>query len=82
MTILKKTDLAEIRNANMRIVKNKESESVDIARASRIVIQLKQLELKMLGKTDVGIHTRATHDGHGELVEGLVETFWQLRIVG
>ncbi len=47
--VLKKTDLDAVRSANMRIVKNKDGDytPADIARASRIVIQLKQIELKI-----------------------------------
>ena len=52
--ILKKTDLEAVRAANMRIVKNKDGGSTpaDIARASRIIIQLKQIELKIESLTD------------------------------
>ena len=47
--VLKKTDLAAVRNANMRIIKNKDGgySPTDIARASRIINQLKQIELKI-----------------------------------
>ncbi len=52
--VLKKTDLVAIRNANMRIIKNKDGDysSSDIARASRVIIQLKQIELKIESLTD------------------------------
>ena len=47
--VLKKTDLAAVRAANMRIVKNKDGGSTpaDVVRASRIIIQLKQIEMKI-----------------------------------
>ncbi len=52
--ILKKTDLSAIRNANMRIIKNRGGgySPTDIARASRVIIQLKQIELKIESLTD------------------------------
>ena len=52
--ILKKTDLAAVRNANMRIIKNKDGDysPSDIARASRVIIQLKQIELKIESLAD------------------------------
>ncbi len=52
--VLKKTDLAAVRAANMRIVKNKDGDytPADIARASRIVIQLKQIELRIESLAD------------------------------
>ncbi len=47
--VLKKTDLAAVRAANMRIIKNKDGDysPSDIARASRVIVQLKQIELKI-----------------------------------
>ena len=52
--VLKKTDLEAVRAANMRIVKNKDGgyTPADIARASRIVIQLKQIELRIESLAD------------------------------
>ena len=52
--ILKKTDLDAVRAANMRIVKNKDGDytPADVVHASRIIIQLKQIELKIESLTD------------------------------
>ncbi len=52
--ILKKTDLEAVRAANMRIVKNKDGDytPADIARASRIIAQLKQIELRIESLAD------------------------------
>ena len=52
--VLKKTDLEAVRTANMRIVKNKDGDytPADIARASRIINQLKQIELKIESLAD------------------------------
>ena len=52
--ILKKMDLAAVRAANMRIMKNKDGDysPSDIARASRVIIQLKQIEMKIESLAD------------------------------
>ena len=52
--VLKKTDLDAVRSANMRIVKNNDGNYTppDIARASRIVIQLKLIELRIESLAD------------------------------
>jgi len=52
--VLKKTDLDAVRAANMRIVKNKDGDysPSDVARASRVIIQLKQIEMKIESLAD------------------------------
>ena len=52
--VLKKTDLDAVRSANMRIVKNNGGNytPADIARASRIIAQLKQIELRIESLAD------------------------------
>lgn len=82
MKILKKTDLTEVRNANMRIVKNANGESTnsDIGRASRVMIQLKGLEIKAGIEESVGaFHRPARSVGQGDPI---VDTFGHLKIVG
>ena len=82
LAILKKTDLAEIRNANMRIVKNKGGDytPVDIGRASRVMIQLKGLEIKAAGVDEnVGVfHRPGRSVSQGDPI---VDTFGHLKIV-
>lgn len=77
--ILKKTDLTEVRNANMRVVKNKENIPADIARASRIVIQLRQLEIKAEESREIPIRLA---QAHREPEEVIVSNFGHLKIVG
>ena len=57
---LKKTDLEAVRAANMRIVKNKDGgyTAADIARASRVVMQLKQIELRIESLADKTLPTK------------------------
>ena len=50
--VLRKTDLAAVRAANMRIVRGGGSAPADVARASRIIIQLKQIEMKIESLAD------------------------------
>lgn len=77
-TILKKTDLAEVRNANMRFVKDRGNTSADIARASRIVIQLRQLEIKAEESREIPIRPA---QAHREPEEVIVSNFGHLKIV-
>ena len=54
--IVRKSDLTAIRDANLRVVRNESGEysANDVARASRVLTQLKQVELRIdgvVGKT-------------------------------
>ena len=82
MKILKKTDLMAVRDANMRIVKDKENLASAIAGASQIIIRLRDIELK----TEAEIITRRTiRSTDSDVKERLVDSLdhvSSLRIVG
>ncbi len=82
MQILKKTDLTAVRDANIRIVKNKENSGCDISRASHIIVRLKEIELKTGSEINVRqLKPSVNLDVEERLVDSL-DHVSRLRVVG
>ncbi len=71
MTVIKKTDFTEIRNALMRVIKNRESEPNHMAACVRAMIALRTQEMKILGTLPTNRRARVASEVGDPLVDAV-----------
>jgi len=71
MTVIKKTDFAEIRNACMRIIKNRESQPNHVSSCSRAMIALREQEMRIMGTAPTNRRAREVNEVGEPLVDAL-----------